>query len=83
MNKKSINARIQHLFNSISLNSAQKKVIIDVINEIIDSIEKDNNSKTNVQFDKIELLNQDDDITVVINKVNAIINNINKLSIDK
>ena len=83
MNKKSINARLQHLFNSISLNCNQKKIIIDVINEIVDSIEKNNNNKENIQFDKIDLLNQDDDIIVVIDKINTIINNINKLSINK
>ena len=83
MNKKSINARLQYLFNSISLDCNQKKIIIDVINEIVDSIEKNNNNKENIQFDKIDLLNQDDDIIVVIDKINTIINNINKLFINK
>ena len=79
-----LKAKIQYIFNSISLDKEHKNTIIDIINDVINTI-TDKTSYTskmnivNTDIKTIESLNEDDDISVVINKVNSIIYTLNKI----
>lgn len=73
-----LKAKIQYIFNSISLDKEHKNTIIDIINDIINVITDkiSDTSKMNIvntDIKTIEPLNEDDDISVVIDKVNSII----------
>ncbi len=79
-----LKAKIQYIFNSISLDKEHKNTIIDIINDIVNvitdktfDISKMNIVNTDIKT--IEPLNEDDDISVVIDKVNSIIYTLNKI----
>lgn len=79
-----LKAKIQYIFNSISLDKEHKNTIIDIINDVINAItdKASDSSKVNIvntDIKTIEPLNEDDDISVVIDKVNSIIYTLNKI----
>lgn len=79
-----LKAKIQYIFNSISLDKEHKNTIIDIINDVINAIidKTSDTSKVNIvntDIKTIEPLNEDDDISVVIDKVNSIIYTLNKI----
>ncbi len=83
-----LKAKIQYIFNSISLDKEHKNTIIDIINDVINDVinaitdKTSNISKVNIintDIKTIEPLNEDDDISVVIDKVNSIIYTLNKI----
>lgn len=79
-----LKAKIQYIFNSISLDKEHKNTIIDIINDVINTItdKTSDTSKMNIvntDIKTIEPLNEDDDISVVIDKVNSIIYTLNKI----
>lgn len=79
-----LKAKIQYIFNSISLDKEHKNTIIDIINDVINAITDKtyDTSKVNIvntDIKTIEPLNEDDDISVVIDKVNSIIYTLNKI----
>lgn len=79
-----LKAKIQYIFNSISLDKEHKNTIIDIINDVINAITDKtfDTSKMNIvntDIKTIEPLNEDDDISVVIDKVNSIIYTLNKI----
>lgn len=79
-----LKAKIQYIFNSISLDKEHKNTIIDIINDVINAITDKTSdiSKMNIvntDIKTIEPLNEDDDISVVIDKVNSIIYTLNKI----
>ena len=79
-----LKAKIQYIFNSISLDKEHKNTIIDIINDVINTItdKTSDTSKMNIvntDIKTIDPLNEDDDISVVIDKVNSIIYTLNKI----
>lgn len=79
-----LKAKIQYIFNSISLDKEHKNTIIDIINDVINTItdKTSDTSKVNIvntDIKTIEPLNEDDDISVVIDKINSIIYTLNKI----
>ena len=79
-----LKAKIQYIFNSISLDKEHKNTIIDIINDVINTItdKTSDTSKMNIvntDIKTIEPLNEDDDISIVIDKVNSIIYTLNKI----
>lgn len=85
MDKKLLSNKLLSIFNTLNLNKTQKTVLIYIIEQIMDAIinntneiDNINESISNGNTEEIELLNEDDDITAVINKVNTIINNLNQ-----
>lgn len=85
MDKKLLSNKLLSIFNTLNLNKTQKTVLIYIIEQIMDAIitntneiDNINDSISNSNAEEIELLNEDDDITAVINKVNTIINNLNQ-----
>ena len=79
-----LKAKIQYIFNSISLDKEHKNTIIDIINDVINATtdKTSDTSKVNIvntDIKTIEPLNEDDDISVVIDKVNSIIYTLNKI----
>ncbi len=80
MNTIEINAKLQLIFNSVSLSSYQKKLITDVVTDIISNIStdkcditKNNNNKINKELFEIESLDEDATIEDVIYNFNHLL----------
>lgn len=81
MNAIEINAKLQLIFNSVSLSSYQKKLITDVVTDIISNINTDkcditknnNDNKINKELSEIESLDEDATIEDVIYNFNHLL----------
>lgn len=81
MNTIEINAKLQLIFNSVSLSSYQKKLITDVVTDIISNINTDkcditknnNDNKINKELSEIESLDEDATIEDVIYNFNHLL----------
>lgn len=78
MNTIEINAKLQLIFNSVSLSSYQKKLITDIVTDIINNINTNeyntkNNNKINKEISEIESLDEDATIEDVIYSFNHLL----------
>ena len=81
MNTIEINAKLQLIFNSVSLSSYQKKLITDVVTNIISNINTDkcditknnNDNKINKELSEIESLDENATIEDVIYNFNHLL----------